>query len=78
MILLPLDAIVMLIKLLSIFGLGGMIGAILAIPVVGYLGMQVYKNAALCTLLIEIGMNLVQAGKAHIESFNKLIETAKA
>lgn len=78
MILLPLDAIVMLIKFLSLFGLGGIIGAIVAVPTVAYLGMQVYKNSALCQLLVEIGMNLVQTGKAHIESFNKIIEAAKA
>lgn len=77
MILLPLDAIVMLIKFLSLFGLGGLIGAVVAVPAVGYLGMQVYKNSALCQLLIEIGMNLVQTGKAHIDSFNKIIAAAK-
>jgi hypothetical protein len=77
MILLPLDAIVMLIKFLSLFGLGGLIGAVVAVPAVGYLGMQVYKNSALCQLLVEIGMNLVQTGKAHIDSFNKIIDAEK-
>lgn len=78
MILLPLDAIVMLIKLLSLFGLGGIIGAIIAVPSVGYLGLQVYKMPGLCQLLVEIGVDLVNTGKARIDSFNKIIETVKA
>lgn len=78
MILLPLDAIVMLVKFLSLFGLGGIIGTIIAVPAVGYLGLQVYQNSALCQLLIEIGINLVETGKTHIESFNKIADAAKA
>ncbi len=78
MILLPLDAVVMLIKFLSLFGLGGVIGAIIAVPAVGYLGLMVYKTPALCQLIVEIGMDLVNTGKARIEAFNKIAETAKA
>lgn len=78
MILLPLDAVVMLIKFLSLFGLGGIIGAIIAVPAVGYLGLMVYKTPALCQLIVEIGMDLVNTGKARIEAFNKIAETVKA
>ena len=78
MILLPLDAIVMLIKALSLVGLCGIIGAIIAVPAVGYLGMQVYKIPGLCQLLVEIGMDLVSTGKARIEAFNKIVEAVKA
>ena len=78
MILLPLDAIVMLIKLLSIVGLGGIIGAIIAVPAVGYLGLQVYKMPGLTQLLVDIAVDLVNTGKARIDAFNKIIETVKA
>lgn len=78
MILLPLDAVVMLIKLLSIVGLGGIIGAVIAVPAVGYLGMQVYKMPGLTQLLIDIAVDLVNTGKARIDAFNKIIETVKA
>ncbi len=78
MILLPLDAVVMLIKFLSLFGLGGIIGAVIAVPAVGYLGLMVYKTPALCQLIVEIGMDLVNTGKARIEAFNKIAETVKA
>lgn len=78
MILLPLDAIVMLIKFLSLFGLGGIIGAVIAIAVVAYLGMMVYKMPSLCQLLVEIGVDLVNSGKSRIDAFNKIIDTAKA
>lgn len=77
MILLPLDAVVMLIKFLSLFGLGGILGAIIAVPAVGYLGLMVYKTPALCQLVVEIGMDLVNTGKARIEAFNKIAETVK-
>lgn len=78
MILLPLDAIVMLIKLLSIVGLGGIIGAIIAVPAVAYLGLQVYKMPGLTQLLVDIAVDLVNTGKARIDAFNKIIETVKA
>jgi hypothetical protein len=78
MILLPLDAIVMLIKLLSIVGLGGIIGAIIAVPAVAYLGVQVYKMPGLTQLLVDIAVDLVNTGKARIDAFNKIIETVKA
>ncbi|MDD5214125.1 MAG: hypothetical protein PHQ03_01125 [Methylococcales bacterium] len=78
LILLPLDAVVMLIKVLSIVGLGGIIGAIIAVPAVAYLGLQVYKIPGLTDLLIEIAVDLVNTGKARIDAFNKIIETVKA
>jgi len=77
MILLPLDAIVMLIKVLSLVGLGGIVGAIIAVPAVGYLGLQVYNIPGLKDLLIEIAVDLVNTGKARIDAFNKIIETVK-
>lgn len=78
LVLLPLDAVVMLIKILSVVGLGGIIGAIVAIPVVGYLGLQVYNIPGLKDLLVETAVDLVNTGKARIDAFNKIIETIKA
>ena len=72
MVLLPLDAIVLLIKLLGIFGLHGFIGALVAIPAVGYLCLSVYKMPELCKLVIDTGIELVKMGKAKVDAFNEI------
>jgi hypothetical protein len=72
MVLLPLDAIVLLIKLLGVFGLHGFIGALVAIPVVGYLCLTVYKMPELCKLVMDTGFELVKTGKAKVEAFNDI------
>ncbi len=78
LILLPLDAVVLLVKLMSALGLDGFIGAFIAVPIVGYLALSVYKMPGLASMLIEIGMDIVANGKARIEAFNELAEQAKA
>ena len=77
MVILPLDAIVMIIKLLSLFGISGIISALIAIPAVGYLVMIVYKMPELHSLVIEIGVDLMTTGKNRIEAFNKIIDSLK-
>ncbi|WP_198242913.1 hypothetical protein [methane-oxidizing endosymbiont of Gigantopelta aegis] len=74
MILVPLDAVVLISKLLGLIGLNTLFGAIIAVPVVAYLGMMVYKTPGLVNLVIEIGMDLVRSGKTRIEAFNKIVE----
>ncbi len=74
MILVPLDAVVLMSKLLGLIGLNTLFGAIIAVPVVAYLGMMVYKTPGLVNLVIEIGMDLVNSGKTRIEAFNKIVE----
>ncbi len=73
MVLLPLDAIVLITKLLGVFGLHGFIGALVAIPVVGYLCLMVYKMPELCKLVMDTGFDLVKTGKAKIEAFNEIV-----
>jgi len=77
MILVPLDAVVLITKLLGVIGLGSLFGAIVAIPVVGYLGMIVYKTPGLVAMIIETGLDLVNTGKDRIEAFNKIAEDIK-
>lgn len=77
MVLLPLDAIVMLIKVLSIIGIGGLIAAAIALPVVGYLCLIVYKTPLLCPLVVDTGIDLIHTGKARIDAFNAIIDTIK-
>jgi hypothetical protein len=72
MILLPLDAVVLLTKLLGLFGLHGFIGALIAVPAVGYLCLTVYKMPELCKLVIDTGIELVKMGKAKVDAFNEL------
>ncbi len=78
MVILPLDAIVMITKFLSLFGIGDIFGALIAIPVVGYLVMVVYKMPELHGLVIEIGVDLITTGKNRIDAFNKIIDSLKA
>jgi hypothetical protein len=77
MVILPLDAVVMIIKFLSLFGIGGIVGALIAIPAVGYLVMIVYKMPELHGLIIEIGVDLITTGKNRIDAFNNIIVSLK-
>lgn len=78
LILLPLDAVALLIKLLGFVGLHGFIGAIIAIPVVGYLGLIVYRTPELCKMIIDTGIELARFGKAKVEAFNDIVNAVKA
>ncbi|MDO8846688.1 MAG: hypothetical protein Q7U98_04625 [Methylicorpusculum sp.] len=78
MVLLPLDAIVMLIKLFSLIGLNGFISAFIAIPAVGYLGLIVYKTPGLCKLVVDTGVELITLGKAKVEAFNAIADSVKS
>ena len=78
MVLLPLDAIVLLIKLMGVFGLNGFIAAFIAIPAVAYLGLMVYKTPGLCKLVIDMGVELIKTGKTRVEAFNEIAATVKA
>ena len=78
MVLLPLDAIALLIKLLGVLGLHGFIGALIAIPTVGYLCLIVYKTPGLCKMVVDTGIDLVKTGKLRIEAFNGIVDAVKA
>jgi hypothetical protein len=77
MVLLPLDAIAILIKLMGVVGIHGFIGALIAIPAVGYLCMMVYKTPGLCDMVLEIGLDLVKTGKAKVDAFNPIADAVK-
>jgi hypothetical protein len=78
MVLLPLDAIALLIKLMGVVGLHGFIGALIAIPVVGYLCLIVYRTPGLCKMVVDTGIDLVKTGKLRVEAFNEIIDAVKA
>ncbi len=78
MVLLPLDAIALLIKFLGVFGLHGFIGALVAIPAVGYLCLMIYKTPGLCKMVIDTGIDLVKTGKLKVEAFNEIADAVKA
>jgi hypothetical protein len=78
MVLLPLDAIALLIKLMGVLGLHGFIGALIAIPVVGYLCLIVYKTPGLCKMIVDTGIDLVKTGKLRVEAFNEIVDAVKA
>ncbi|MEI7994442.1 MAG: hypothetical protein WCH01_06015 [Methylococcaceae bacterium] len=78
MVLLPLDAIALLIKLMGVIGLHGFIGALIAIPAVGYLCLMVYKTPGLCKMVVDTGIDLVKTGKLKVEAFNEIVDAVKA
>lgn len=77
MILLPLDMVVLMAKFLNVFGIGTLFGAIVAVPVVAYLGKIVYNTPGLIPMIIDNGIDLVNTGKQRVEAFNKFAEAAK-
>jgi hypothetical protein len=76
-ILLPLDAIALLIKLMGTIGLHGFIGALVAIPAVGYLVLMAYRTQGLGKMIIDTGLDLVATGKARVEAFNAIANGVK-
>jgi uncharacterized membrane protein YhaH (DUF805 family) len=77
LLLVPLDALALFIKLMTAFGLNGFIAALIGVPVIGYLGLIVYRTPGLVKMLIDIGLDLVKTGKNRIEEFNKIVEAVK-
>lgn len=77
MVLIPLDALVMISKLLSVFGINTFVGALIGLPIVGYLGKMVYETPGLMGMVMETGMDLVKTGKDKVEAFNKIAEAIK-
>ena len=77
MILLPLDAIVLLIKLMGVVGLNGFIAAFIAIPAIGYLGLMVYKTPGLCKMVVDAGVDLIKTSKTRVEAFNEIADAVK-
>ncbi len=76
-ILVPLDMVVLLTKLLNVVGIGTLFGAIVAVPLVAYLGMIVYKTPGLVQMLIDTGIDLANAGKQRVEAFNEIANSIK-
>jgi len=64
-------------KFLNVFGIGTLFGAIVAVPVVAYLGKIVYNTPGLIQMIIDNGIDLVNLGKQRVEAFNKIAEAAK-
>lgn len=72
MVLLGLDLLLLLINALELIGIGGVIATVVSLPVVGYLGLVVYRTPKLCDLLVNIAVDLVGQGKGRIEEFNAI------
>jgi hypothetical protein len=77
LILLPLDIVVLISKALSVIGFGTLFGAIIAVPVVAYLGKIVYTTPGLIQMLIDSGLDLVHTGKQRVDAFNKVVAEVK-
>lgn len=73
LILLPLDVVVLVSNLLG----GSLVGLVVAVPLVAYLGKIVYNTPGLIQMLVDNGIDLVNMGKQRVEAFNKLAESAK-
>lgn len=77
MILVPLDLVVLIINVLGVVGIGSLIAAIIAVPVVAYLGLIVYKTPGLVQIIVDTGLDLVNTGKRRVEAFNEIAESVK-
>lgn len=77
MVLLPLGIVVQITQILHLLGIGTLFGAIVAVPVVVYLGKIVYGTPGLIQMIIENGIDLANTGKQRVEAFNKFAEAAK-
>jgi hypothetical protein len=77
MVFIPLDALVMISKLLNVVGINTFVGALIGLPIVGYLGKIVYETPGLVSMVMETGMDLVKTGKDKVEAFNKIAEAVK-
>jgi hypothetical protein len=78
MVLVPLDLVVLMIKIMGVVGINDLFAAVVAVPVVGYLGLIAYKTPGLAAIIIETGMDLVNTGKQRVEAFNKIADSIKA
>ncbi len=77
MILIPLDLIVLFLKIFALVGLDGMIGAGISVVIVGFLGKMIVTTPGLIKIIVDIGVDLVNMGKARVEAFNKIAEDIK-
>ena len=77
MVFIPPDALVMISKVLSVVGINTFVGALIGLPVVGYLGKIVYETPGLVAMVMETGIDLVKTGKDKVEAFNKIAEAVK-
>lgn len=77
MVFIPLDAVMMISKLLSVVGINDFVGALIGLPIVGYLGKMVYNTPGLVGIVMETGIDLVKTGKDKVEAFNKIAESIK-
>jgi len=60
MVLIPLDALVMITKLLGLFGLNTFIGALIGLPIVGFLGKIVYQTPGLIAMVQKLEWTLLK------------------
>ncbi len=77
MVFIPLDALVMITKLLGVFGINTFVGAIIGLPIVGFLGKIVYNTPGLIAMVMGTGMDLMKIGKEKVEAFNQMAESIK-
>lgn len=73
----PLDALVMLSKLLSVAGINAFIAVLISLAIVGYLGKMIYVTPNLVSMIVQIGMDLIKMGKEKVAAFNKVAESIK-
>ncbi|MGR9107419.1 MAG: hypothetical protein ACU843_10875 [Gammaproteobacteria bacterium] len=73
LVLIPLDVLTQVSALLTWIGLPGALAAVLALPVVGYLGYLLYKVPRLLSTVLEIGFELAIIGQSRVSEFNDIV-----
>ncbi|MFA5982612.1 MAG: hypothetical protein WC782_01225 [Methylococcaceae bacterium] len=76
-VLLPLDAVALLVKLFSAIGFNSLLAAVIAVPIVAYLCLIIYKTPGLVNTIIETGIDLVKTGKLKVDAFNDIANAVK-
>ncbi len=77
MVLIPLDALVMIGKFLSLFGISTLIGTLIGLPIVGYLCKIAYETPLLMNTVVDTGVDLIKTGKTKVDAFNAIADSIK-
>ena len=77
MVLVPLELVVLLLKLFGLFGLDNIIGAVISVVIVSYLGLIVYRTPDLIKTIVDTGVDLVSTGRAKVEAFGQIADNIK-
>jgi len=63
-------------KIITLIGLPALIAVAAGIAALGYVGLTVTRMPPLYTLILEVGLELVNFGQAQVKRFDPIVEKA--